>query len=159
MTLRGHTQSVWGVAITPESKTAVSASYDETLKVWNLTTGKCIKTLKGHTQGVYKASISPDGKTVISTSDDKTLKVWDLESGRVLQTLKGHSFYVQGVAVTLDGKRAVSASSDIDWAELTVTMPRNKAISINILFQWFLQQHPNLFPLLQLLLQRLLGLQ
>ena len=46
--------------------------------------------------------------------------------------------------------------AESDWTTLTVTLPRNKAI--NTPFQSFLQKHPNLFPIIRLLLQRL-GLQ
>ena len=48
MTLQGHTQSVWSVAVLPDGN-AISASYDKTLKVWDLKSGQCVMTLQGHT--------------------------------------------------------------------------------------------------------------
>ena len=111
-TLEGHSASVYGVAVTADGKRAVSASADNTLKVWDLETGRALRTLEGHSASVYGVAVTADGKRAVSASWDKTLKVWDLETGRALRTLEGHSAYVYGVAVTADGKRAVSASGD-----------------------------------------------
>ena len=49
MTLQGHTQSVISVAVLPDGN-AISASYDNTLKVWDLKSGQCVMTLQGHTR-------------------------------------------------------------------------------------------------------------
>jgi WD40 repeat protein len=111
-TLEGHSASGSDVAVTPDGLRAVSASVDNTLKVWDLESGHELRTLKGHSYGVSGVAVTPDGRRAVSASVDKTLKVWDLESGRELRTLKGHSAYVDGVAVTPDGRRAVSASGD-----------------------------------------------
>src|SRR5271157_5808756 len=111
-TLSGHSAYVTGVAVTPDGRRAVSASLDDTLKVWDLKSGRELRTLQGHSAAVRGMAVTADGKRAVSASEDKTLKVWDLESGRVLRTLEGHSFRVTGVAVTPDGQRAVSASFD-----------------------------------------------
>jgi WD40 repeat protein len=111
-TLEGHLDTVTSVALTPDGKRAVSASYDGALKVWDLDTGRVLRALEGHFWLVYGAAVTPDGKWAVSASGDHTLKVWDLDTGRALATLEGHSGHVFGVAVTPDGKRAVSASQD-----------------------------------------------
>jgi WD40 repeat protein len=111
-TLEGHSDSVCGVVVTPDGKRAVSASQDNTLKVWDLDTGRALRTLKGHSNWVSGVAMTPDGKRAVSASWDNTLKVWDLDTGLELRTLEGHSNWVSGVAVTPDGKRAVSASRD-----------------------------------------------
>ena len=111
-TMEGHSDLVRGVAVTPDGKMAVSGSSDNTLKVWDLGTGRALRTLEGHWDVVGGVAVTPDGKRAVSASFDETLKVWDLDSGRELRTLKGHSASVYGVAVTPDGKRAVSASFD-----------------------------------------------
>jgi WD40 repeat protein len=111
-TLNGHSNSVNGVAVTPNAKWAVSVSEDKTLKIWDLESNSLQATLFGHFNSVEQVAITPDGKRAVSASRDKTLKVWDLESGSELATLSGHSEWVNGVAVTSDGKCAVSASGD-----------------------------------------------
>jgi small GTP-binding protein len=112
MVLKGHTDIVWGVAVTPDGKTVVSGSGDTTLKVWDLETGKCRATFEGHTDVVWSVVVTPDGKTVISGSGDKTLKVWDLETGKCRATFRDHARDVYGLAVTPDGKTVVSGSWD-----------------------------------------------
>ncbi|MBY5280382.1 hypothetical protein F2Y95_00990, partial [Aphanizomenon flos-aquae CCAP 1446/1C] len=97
-TLTGHKYSVNAVAITPDGKKAVSGSDDNTLKVWDLQTGKEISTLTGHDNLVNAVAITPDGKTSISGSDDKTMKLWNLEKGTEISTLTGHNFSVRAVA-------------------------------------------------------------
>ncbi len=76
LTLTGHKQIVDSVAISPDGQTLVSGSYDETIKVWELSTGKLIRTLTGHADAVWSVAISPDGQSLVSGSQDKTIKVW-----------------------------------------------------------------------------------
>ena len=84
--LAGHTGSVTAVAVTAGGKLAVSASFDQTLKVWELESGRQLRTLRGHRSGVCAVSVMGDGKLAVSASDDQTLKVWELESGVLLAT-------------------------------------------------------------------------
>jgi len=86
-TLRGHTGFVFGCAISPAGDTIVSASEDQTLKVWDARTGEELRTLHGHTGRVSGCAISPAGDTIVSASYDWTLKVWDVRSGACLSTL------------------------------------------------------------------------
>ena len=110
-TLVGHTGEVTAVAIAPDGKTAISASW-KTLKIWDTETGTELRTLTNHTDWVYAVAIAPDGKTAISASRDNTLKIWDIDSGRELKTLTGHTREVTAVAIAPDGKRAISFSED-----------------------------------------------
>src|SRR5271157_1293886 len=111
-TFVGHAGPVLAVAVTPDGQRAVSASADQTLRVWELASGRELRTLTGHKDRVMAVAVTADGQRAVSASFDKTLKVWNLESGREVRTLTGHSGFVYAVAVTPDGQRAVSASSD-----------------------------------------------
>jgi WD40 repeat protein len=111
-TLEGHANYVYSVALTPDGRRAISASWDRTLKVWDLDYGQPLITLDGHTDMILGAAVTPDGRRAISASWDRTLGVWDLESGRMVLRLDGHTGHVNGVAVAPDGMRAVSASDD-----------------------------------------------
>ena len=64
----------------------LSASDDNTLKVWDAVSGECRLTLNGHTSAVYSGAWSPDGARLLSGSRDNALKVWDAVSGECLQT-------------------------------------------------------------------------
>ena len=110
--LTGHSFWVLGVAIAPDGKTAISASWDKTLKIWDTETGRQLQTLTGHTRPVWRVAIAPDGKQAISASWDTTLKIWDTETGRELRTLTGHTDKVLAVAIAPDGRTAISASRD-----------------------------------------------
>ena len=111
-TFEGHTAWVHAVVLTPHGDCAISASWDGTLRVWDLESGQSVRKLEGHTGWVNSVAVTPDGKRAISASSDRTLRVWDLESGQPLFMLEGHLDRVNSVTVTPDGERAISASSD-----------------------------------------------
>lgn len=112
MVLRGHTRSVWSLAVAADKRTIVSGSKDNTLKVWNRGNANSRSTLKGHIDTIRGVAITPDGTTVVSASEDKTLKIWDLTTSRCRATLEGHLGSVYGVAVASNGLTAISSSED-----------------------------------------------
>jgi WD domain, G-beta repeat len=109
-TFTAHFQTVNSVAISPDGQTLVSGSFDNTIKIWQLSTGRELHTLTGHSMSVNSVPISPDGQTLVSSSDDKTIKIWQLSTGRELHTLTGHSSNVRSVAISPDGQTLVSGS-------------------------------------------------
>jgi WD40 repeat protein/tetratricopeptide (TPR) repeat protein len=111
-TFTGQSDRITGVAWSADGKTLASASYDKTIKLWDITTGKPFKTLIGHSDMVYDVAWSTDGKTLASASQDKTIKLWDATTGKPLKTLAGHTDAVIGVAWSADGKTLASASQD-----------------------------------------------
>jgi WD40 repeat protein len=111
-TFQGHSGSVRAVAIMPDDRIVVSASNDNTLKVWDLEDGREIKTLNGHTDLVSTVALIPGSRNVISGSNDGTLKVWDPENGLENYTLTDHGNPILAVAVTSDGREAISGSED-----------------------------------------------
>jgi WD40 repeat protein len=88
----------------------VSGSSDNTIKIWDLYTGKLRSTLAGHSQVVSSVAISLDGHIIVSGSWDKTIKIWNLHTGKLRSTLKGHSQEVYSVAISPDGQTIVSGS-------------------------------------------------
>jgi WD40 repeat protein len=110
--LIGHNGSVESVAFSPDGKILASGSRDDTIKLWDVATGREIRTLQGHTGDVNSVAFSPDGKVLASGSWDKTIKLWDVATGTLLRTLKGHTDYVRSVAFSPDGKVLASGSFD-----------------------------------------------
>jgi WD40 repeat protein len=55
----------------------ISGSFDNTLRLWDIESGACVKTLAGHTNSVYCVVQLADGR-VLSGSGDKTLRLWDI---------------------------------------------------------------------------------
>jgi WD40 repeat protein len=110
--LRGHTGPVSTVAFSRDGKRVVTASGDNTARLWDAESGKEIAVLKGHTSLLWSAAFSPDGKRVVTASDDATARLWDVESGSEIAVLKGHTSLLRSAAFSPDGKRVVTASDD-----------------------------------------------
>jgi WD40 repeat protein len=98
------------VAIAPDGLTAISASRDQTLKIWDTETGTELLTLTCHTYSLNAVAIAPDGKTVISASDDNTLKIWDLLSGEEVASFSGEAGF-DCCAIALDGVTVVAGDT------------------------------------------------
>ena len=77
----GHTGSVNSIAITPDGKYVVSGSCDGTIKLWDINSGKEIRSLEGHSDRVDFIAITPDGKHIVSGRKDNTIKLWDIHIG------------------------------------------------------------------------------
>ncbi|MBH8563092.1 serine/threonine protein kinase [Nostoc sp. CENA67] len=117
--LTGHLSEVNAIAFSPVvGKSAsfeaifASGSDDKTVKLWNLSQRREIRTFEGHSDWVYAVAISPDGLTIVSGSKDKTIKVWNLNTGQEIRTLRGHKSYVNSVAISPDGQTVVSGGYD-----------------------------------------------
>ena len=107
-----YTEFVFSVAWNPDSRYALSASWDKTLRLWDVSSGKCLRTLEGHVSGVNSVSWSPDGRYSLSGSEDKTLRLWEVSRGKCLRTFEGHTSGVESVSWSPDGRFALSGSDD-----------------------------------------------
>ena len=61
----------------------------QTVKLWEVSSGRLVRSFEGHKSFVHSIAFSPDGKTIASGSYDHTLKLWDVGSGRNSRPLKG----------------------------------------------------------------------
>jgi WD40 repeat protein len=100
----------------------VSAGDDRTVKVWDASTGKEVRTLAGHRAAVTCVAFSPDGKRLaagilaakkVLTWEPSEITVWDLDTGQAALTLRGHFDYdVRALTFSPDGSRLASAGGD-----------------------------------------------
>src|SRR5262249_54144765 len=76
--LAGHAQPVEAVAFAPDGRTALSASWDRTLRLWDMHTGQTLRTFTGHSKAVHAVAFLPGGRQALSASWDRTVKLWDV---------------------------------------------------------------------------------
>ncbi|KAH6989033.1 WD40-repeat-containing domain protein [Ilyonectria sp. MPI-CAGE-AT-0026] len=119
-TLDGHSGAVRAVGFLRNFKEnglveiLASGSSDWTVKLWSVSTGRCIRNLTGHTgtiTGVDLACID-DGWRLASSSYDSTIRIWDTEKGTCVRTLSGHVSSVQSVAFSGYSKKVASGGHD-----------------------------------------------
>lgn len=104
-----HDVKITSVAYSPGGERALSGSWDWTLKLWDVPTGRLIRTFDAHRGAISSVAFSPDATRVASASWDKTLKLWDARTGQEISTFAEHSDRVRSVAFSPDG-RIVGAS-------------------------------------------------
>jgi WD40 repeat protein len=110
--LAGHTDGVNAAAFSSEGSRIVTASADNTARVWDASTGALDAVLAGHTDRVLGAAFSRDNSRMVTASADDTARIWDAATGAALATLRGHAGAVAAAAFGADGSRIVTASAD-----------------------------------------------
>lgn len=84
---KGHELAVVAVAVSPDSNFVATASKDKSIKLWELSTGREIRTFLGHEMTVSSIAFSSDGKFLLSGSYDKSTRLWDVTNGKALTIL------------------------------------------------------------------------
>lgn len=100
--LQAHQETVKDFRLLKNSR-LLSWSFDGTVKVWNIITGRIEKDFNCHQGAVLSCDISSDATKFSSTSADKTAKIWSFELPSPLHELKGHTGCVRCSAFSLDG--------------------------------------------------------
>ncbi|MFS4091850.1 hypothetical protein [Streptomyces sp. AF1A] len=130
--LSGHTGAVYLTSFSPDGRTLATASYDRTVRLWNVsdpTRPRPLGTpLTGHTSWVSSAVFSPDGHTLASAGDDGTIRLWNVTDpahpAPLGAPLTGHTGTIYLVAFSPDGRTLASAGEDSTVRLWDVADPR-----------------------------------
>ncbi|HIK12670.1 MAG TPA: serine/threonine protein kinase [Oscillatoriaceae cyanobacterium M33_DOE_052] len=110
--LLGHVNNIHSVAFSPDGKILASGSADNTIKLWDVTTGKLRHSLSSNQGIIYSVSFSGDGKMLASGSSSGQIQLWNVATGAAIKNLPAHSGLVESVAFSPDGRTLASASAD-----------------------------------------------
>lgn len=110
----GHSYFATSVAWSPDGKYAVSLSGDNTIKVWEASTGREIRTLGGHEYSAKSAVFSPDGRYILSGGVGD-IKLWETATGKEIKSYPGDA---ESFAFSPDGRYALSASDKTNGIRL-----------------------------------------
>lgn len=109
-----HGGQVWSARFNALGTRVVTASSDQTAKVWDTKTGKLVTTLIGHAAAIGTAEFSSDGSKVVTASYDGTARIWNASTGEEIHRLTGHQRDPSG----WEGRRVLSASFSPDGGQV-----------------------------------------
>ncbi len=108
----GHTDGIYAVTFSSDGKLAFSLSYDQSLKVWEVASGREVKSYKMDADHVRAVAVSPDNYWVVSGDRGRGLKLWDVATGRKIQRFQGHDRQVNSLVFSPTGQLLASAGND-----------------------------------------------
>lgn len=113
--LHGHSHIVSDCVISSDGAYALSASWDKTLRLWELATGTTTRRFVGHTNDVLSVSFSADNRQIVSGSRDRSIKLWNtLGDCKFTITDKGHADWVSCVRFSPNPQNPVIVSAGWD---------------------------------------------
>ncbi len=114
-TFKQHTEAVASLAMSADGHLLASASWDQTLKIWDLSSGRLLDSVEAHSQGLLTLSFTGN-HSLATGSFDQTIKLWSLNADshrlKLQKTLTAHTGSIHALAVNLDEHVLVSGSYD-----------------------------------------------
>jgi WD40 repeat protein/serine/threonine protein kinase len=108
----GHTDAVVSVAFSRDGKRLLSASFDKTARLWDVESGKELKSFLGHSWWVWSAAFSPDEERVVTASQDGSAIIWRTETGARIAQFLEHRGPLYSAAFSPEGDRVVTGGYD-----------------------------------------------
>ncbi len=109
----GHTAGIRRLVVSPDGKRLLTASNDNTARLWDAASGRELCQLRGSGgEWVYGAAFLPDGQRALTCGVDKRVHLWDLKRVSLIRSFSGHAEGVWSVAVSPDGRKAASCGSE-----------------------------------------------
>jgi serine/threonine protein kinase/WD40 repeat protein len=108
---KGHSDAVTGVAFV-DGRRFLSGSRDQSVRLWDVASGRELRSLTGHEGPINGVAISPDGRLALAGGENKIVHMWEVDTGKEQRRFKGFRGAVNGVAFAADGRHALSASRE-----------------------------------------------
>jgi WD40 repeat protein/serine/threonine protein kinase len=109
----GHTDAVDIVAVSPDERTMLSASWDNTLILWDIETGEVLWQFE-YSDEINAVAFSPDGRTAISGGKDTTAVLWDVRTGDIIRRFTEYENEIGEVAFSPDGRNILAGGNAAD---------------------------------------------
>lgn len=110
--LTGHTADIYDLLLLRDGKTLISASADNTVRIWDLEADTLRHTL-AHSNVVQAIATTVDQTALISAGDDRTIRFWSLPDARPLGEIENaHGTPIRALEVSRNGRTLVSADSE-----------------------------------------------
>ncbi len=106
-----HLDAVGAVAFSPDGLMLASGSKDKTIQIWDLATGKSIRTFPGDSSTIWSLAFDSDGTRLVTGTGFWRVMLWDLQTGQLIRNLD-HAASVWSVAISRDGQLIASGSGD-----------------------------------------------
>jgi WD40 repeat protein len=112
LTWPAHTGGVNALAFNPDGKLLASGGEDHVIKLWDVATGREVRTLRGHTQRILALAFSPDGRHLASGSVNDGAFLWEVASGKQVRVFGGGGdrLFVSRLAFSPDGQHLAGAT-------------------------------------------------
>lgn len=104
---KGHTKYVTAYAFSPNGRFLASGSLDNTVILWNIESGKQIRSFSGHTKRLRSVEFSPDGKQLLTASKDNTAKIFEVVSGELLLEIRLKENDLHGAFYSPEGSKVL----------------------------------------------------
>ena len=108
----GHEDALNSAVFSPDGQYILTASADQTVRLWERTSGKNTLIYRGHKGWVTSAVFSPDGEYILTASHDQTARLWERSSGKEIMIYRGHKDDVNSAVFSPDGEYILTASDD-----------------------------------------------
>jgi WD40 repeat protein len=109
----GHSDTVFGACFSPDGTKIATCGADKFVKVFEVPSGKFIKSFEGHTHHVLGVGWKSDGKLLASCGADNAIKVWDYEKGEQVRTMNGHTKQVTRLMFVGNTANVLTCSGDL----------------------------------------------